>query len=87
VRLSVLLDGVSHEVTPIAGDLVHFERQFGEPVSLAMSGEHPRLEHVLFLAWRGLVRTKQYEGTFDEFLEVADTPQEPDLIPPPLPPG
>lgn len=87
MKLSVQLGDDLAEVTPIAGDLVHFERQFGEAASLAMSVEHPRIEHVLFLAWRGLVRTKRYEGTFDDFLEVADMPQEASPVPPPPPPG
>lgn len=82
--LTVQIGDELHEVTPIAGDLVHFERQFDTPASLAMSGEHPRLEHVLYLAWRGLHRTGKFAGTFDEFIDVADVPEEASV--PPLPP-
>jgi hypothetical protein len=38
VKLSVQLGDELAEVTPIAGDLVHFERQFGE--GLILREEH-----------------------------------------------
>jgi hypothetical protein len=86
VKLTVnYLDGRSpDEVVPTPGDLVRFERHFDIAAS-SMDPEHPRIEHVMFLAHAALVRTGKFEGTFDEFLDVvgdAEDAPTPSLPPP-----
>lgn len=86
--ITVTVDGVAHEVTPTAGDLVRLEREFGI-VASSMTEENTSITWIMFLAFAGLKRTKvlEPETTFDEFLDRADTGGTESVDPsPPLPP-
>lgn len=81
------VDGVTHEVTPTAGDLVRLEREFGI-VASSMTEENTSITWIMFLAFAGLKRTKALEPdvTFDDFLDRADTGAGSEDPTPPLPP-
>lgn len=70
--IKVTVDGEAHEVTPTAGDLVRLEREFGIAAS-SLTPESTRVEWVMFLAFHALRRKGIEVGTFDDFLDRADT--------------
>ena len=89
MKVDVLVDGIVHTVAPTAGDLVRLEREYGITAG-SMDEKTTSVEHVLFLAWTGLRRTGvvDRELTFDDFLDLADVPEDGPTMdpPPPLPP-
>ena len=87
MQVKVLVDGQEKSVVPTAGDLVRLEREYGVAAS-KLDEENVTIEHVLFLSWCSLRRTGAVprEMTFDEFLDVADTPGGGVLDDPPPPP-
>lgn len=87
MQITVRVNGVEHEISPTAGDLVRLERQF-KISAASMTEETTTVEHVMFLSWAALRRTEvlSRELEFDEFLDIADTPEGSTLNPPPPPP-
>lgn len=87
MQVSVSVDGVEHSISPTAGDLVRLERHY--QISAAqLDDEHVTVEHVLFIAWNALRRTKAIpdELDFESFIDLADVPRGGSLVPPaPLP--
>jgi hypothetical protein len=87
MEISVLVDSVPHAIKPSAGDLVRLEREYGiKPHDMAE--ETFLLEHVMYLAYRCLRRTRALsdEVTFDGFLDLADVEDEDGPLTVPLPP-
>src|SRR5215216_1043055 len=68
-------NGDVHEVRPKLGELVRFERKYGQSAArlqeLSESGE-AKAEWLVFLAWSALCRKKLYDGDFDQFLDDMD---------------
>lgn len=87
MQVSVSVDGVEHSISPTAGDLVRLEREYS--ISAAqLDDDAITVEHVLFIAWSALRRTKAIEPDldFDSFIDLADVPRGGSLVPPaPLP--
>lgn len=80
MEIRVSVDGTDHVVRPTAGDLVHLERAYDMSAS-SLTEDTARVEHVLFLAWRGLQRARLVDVDFDTFVDLADIPQEPTSVP------
>lgn len=80
MEIRVTVDGTEHVVRPTAGDLVHLERAYDMSAS-TLTETTARVEHVLYLAWRGLRRAGLLDLDFDTFVDLADIPQEPASVP------
>lgn len=63
---TLVIEGERKVATPTPGDMVRFERQY----ATGFTGE--RLEHVMYLAWLSLTRTKQIECDFESFLDTVE---------------
>lgn len=87
MQVSVSVDGIEHSITPTAGDLVRLEREY-EISAAQLDDSNVTVEHVLFIAWSALRRTKaiDLDLDFDSFIDLADVPKGDALRPPaPLP--
>lgn len=72
------------EVTPTTGDMVHLERTYG--ISAAQLDEHPKIEHIAYVAWRALKRTGGTDSDFETFIDEMDFGGMEDAPAHPLPP-
>jgi hypothetical protein len=83
MKLLITINGTTHEVVPKPGDLVRFERQYDVPAS--SMDDSTRVEYVFYIAWCAMKRTGDFTGDFEEFLDLADTADDPTPLEPPQP--
>lgn len=67
VHMRVTMPDGTHDVAAGPLELVMFEREYGQPVSVLVAGDL-RLEWLCFLAFRAMRRANRFDGSFDDFL-------------------
>jgi hypothetical protein len=73
------LDGRTVKAEALPKDVVAFERQYGQTMSVfANAPQSVPLEWVFYLAWSPLHRSKQEPRAFDEFLDAVEEVEEVD---------
>jgi hypothetical protein len=60
----VEINGTVHELTPSLGDLVRFERKYGDIVKMENA------EQIAYLVWLMATRTKATDVDFEAFLDA-----------------
>ncbi len=76
-----MVDGTEFTVRVLPVDVVAMERHYGVGIAKLEKAGEVLTEHAMFMAWKALVRTGQWSGDLESFIEqvaaVEDEEQEP----------
>lgn len=64
-----LADGTEYTVRILPVDVVAFERHYGVGLAKLEAAGDLLTEHAMFMAWKALVRTSQWSGDLESFIE------------------
>lgn len=91
-----MADGTTYTVRVMPGDVMRMERHY--KVSMAklsatddkgnLTGDGVLVEHAMYMAWSALVRTGEWSGDFDTFMDQVAVVEDEEPEPPtPFPPA
>ena len=66
----IYADGTEVEVSAGASDFIRFERQYDRP--FFVDGEDRRVEHMIWLGWAALRRSRPETADFDSWMDSVD---------------
>ena len=64
-----MVDGTEYSVRVLPVDVVAMERHYGVGLAKLEKDGGLLIEHAMFMAWKALVRTGQWSGDLDSFIE------------------